>query len=294
MIIMEKMPYGLENTAVCIGKFDGLHSGHKVLIDAIKRYEDRKKVLFTFSFPEAEHIYSREEKRYLAEKMGIDIYIECPFDEHLSRMSPEQFIKQILMEECGASVIAVGEDFQFGYQRSGDAELLKKYSYTYGYDLEVFPKKQLYGEVVSSTRIRKELKNGTIETVNRLLGHNYFILGEVCHGNQIGRTLNMPTANQNLSEHKILPSFGVYASRIHMGKQVYTGVTNLGIKPTIPGKNKAGAETYIMNFNSDLYGKEICVELCAFLRGEQKFSGLDALKRQMEDDKRNADLFFRQ
>lgn len=295
MMILEKRPFALTDTAVCIGKFDGLHSGHRLLTDSISRYDKLKKVLFTFSFGDVPGIYSSSEKRYVAEKLGIDIYIDCPFDEELSHMPPEVFLEKVLVGECGAKVISVGEDFRFGYNRQGDVGFLRKNSVIYGYELNVFPKKRMYGDVVSSTRIRYELENGSIERVNALLGHPYLIYGEVCHGNRIGgRKFHMPTANQILPSEKILPPFGVYASQICIDGHVYHGVTNIGVKPTIPGVNQAGAETYIMGFDSDLYGKNICVELCAFLRSEKKFPDMDALMAQMEEDKNNAYLFFKQ
>lgn len=293
MMILKERPFALTGTAVCIGKFDGLHSGHRLLIDSIGGYDKLKKVLFTFSFGDVPGIYTPAEKRYLAERLGIDIYIECPFDETLSHMSPEMFVETVLAGECGAEVISVGEDFRFGHNREGDVALLQKYSKRYGYELNVFPKKRMYGDVVSSTRIRSELKKGDIQRVNALLGHPYLIYGEVCHGNQIGgRRLHMPTANQIISSDKLLPPFGVYASQIRACGQVYHGVTNLGVKPTIPGENKVGAETHIMEFDSELYGEAICVELCAFLRSERKFADMEALMRQMEEDKKKASIYF--
>lgn len=293
MIVLEEMPYRLKNTAICIGKFDGLHCGHRLLTDSIQSYPDKTKVLFTFSIPNTKNIYAPEEKRYLAEQMGMDVYIDCPFDERLFLMKPEEFLEQILIRQCGADVISVGEDFRFGYERRGDVRLLRAFQKTYNYELNIFPKKEMFGEVVSSTGIRKYLQEGNLQTVNELLGQPYFIYGTVCHGNQIGgKVLHMPTANQLPAAEKILPPFGVYASRIKWNGRSYEGVTNIGIKPTIPGENQAGAETYIMDFDSELYGEKICVELCAFLRGEQKFAGLEALRRQMEEDKRNASIFF--
>lgn len=294
MKILEHGPYKLNNTAVCIGKFDGLHSGHRLLLDSIRESKDLTRVLFTFRFSGSKHIYSSLEKRYLAEKLGIEAYIDQPFDESLSHMDPKAFLEHILIRQCGARVISVGEDFRFGYKRQGDVAFLQKYSSLYGYELKVFPKKKMFGEPVSSTRIREELENGNIGTVNSLLGHPYFIYGEVCRGNQIGRTIQMPTVNQVPEPEKILPPYGVYASRIHTQYGEYMGVTNLGVKPTIPGKSRVGAETYIMDFDREIYGEMICVELFAFLRGEQRFSGLDTLKIQLEEDKKNACLFFRQ
>lgn len=289
MIVLEQKPYQLEHTAVCIGKFDGLHSGHRLLLDSIRECRNMQKVLFTFSFPDSEYIYSVEEKRYLAEKLGMDVYIDCPFGEELSRMTPEAFLQHILLRECGARVISVGEDFRFGYRRSGDVQFLRERSGIDGFELRVFSKKKMFGEEVSSTRIRQLLREGNIGMVNGLLGQPYFIYGTVCHGNKLGKTqLNMPTANQIPPAGKILPPFGVYASRVHVNGEVFDGVTNIGIKPTVPGENRTGVETHLLGFHSDLYGKDIRVDLCAFLRREQRFSGLEELKEQMEKDKQKA------
>ncbi len=294
MIVLEKGPYRLEHTAICIGKFDGLHRGHRLLIDGIGSYKHKQNVLFTFSFPNTASIYSEREKRYLAEQLGIDVYINCPFDHRLSHMSPETFLQEILLEQCGADVISVGEDFRFGFGRSGDVGLLRASSERDGFALHVFPKKEMFGEPVSSTRIRQMLAAGEIGKAGELLGQPYFIYGTVCHGNQIAREkLDMPTANQLLPPGKLLPPFGVYASRVRTKYGDYHGVTNIGRKPTIPGENAAGAETHIFNFNSDLYGTELFVELHAFLRGERKFSGLDALREQMKADKEQCVQYFK-
>lgn len=294
MIVLEKMPYRLEHTAICIGKFDGLHCGHRVLIDSIRQYENKQKVLFTFSFPDTGSIYSEQEKRFLAEKLGIDVYINCPFDDRLSHMSPGEFLDQVLRGQCGADVISVGEDFRFGFGRSGDVNFLRGRSERDGFTLHVFPKKEMCGEPVSSTRIRKLLGDGEIEKAGELLGQPYFIYETVCHGNQIARAmLDMPTANQIPPPGKILPPFGVYASRVRTKYGVYDSVTNIGRKPTIPGENAAGVETHIFEFDSDLYGTKLCVELYAFLRREQKFSGLDALREQMKTDKERCAAYFR-
>ena len=294
MIVLEKRPYRLEHTAICIGKFDGLHGGHRLLIDGIDSYKEKQNVLFTFSFPDTASIYSEREKRYLAEQLGIDVYINCPFDHKLSHMPPEAFLREILPEECGADVISVGEDFRFGFGRSGDVDFLRARSAIDGFALHVVPKKEMYGEPVSSTRIRQLLAAGEIGKAGELLGQPYFICGTVCHGNQIAREkLDMPTANQLLPAGKILPPFGVYASRVKTKYGDYHGVTNIGRKPTIPGENAAGAETHIFNFDSDLYGTELLVELHAFLRGERKFSGLDALRVQMKADKERCVQYFK-
>lgn len=292
MVILDKGPYLLSDTSVCIGKFDGLHSGHQLLIDAVRTSECRTKAMFTFSFMTNEHIYSEEEKRYLAEKMGMDVYITCPFDRSLAHMSPHDFLKEILIDQCGAREICVGEDFRFGFERQGDVAFLAEYQKIYGYRLRVFAKKKMDGECVSSTRIRRVLKEESVTEANRLLGRPYVIYGKVLMGNQIGRTLNMPTANQIPSEGKVMPAFGVYASVVYLDGKKYCGVTNVGVKPTIPGENIVGAETYIMDFQEEIYGKNICVELHGFLRKEKKFTNLMMLKEQMKTDKERAYRFL--
>ncbi len=292
MIILDHEPYQLSDTAICIGKFDGLHQGHQVLLDAIKKSSCKTKVLFTFDFDSLEQIYDANEKQYIAEELGIDVFISREFDHSLRHMSPKDFLEKILVEQCGAKLICVGDDFRFGYERKGDIHFLKQYQDTYNYDLMVFKKKSEDGSCISSTRIRKELRQGTIQKVNEWLGRPYIICGNVVHGNQLGHTLGMPTANLIPAQHKVLPRFGVYASKTKVNGQWYTSVTNLGIKPTIPGETVVGAETYIFDFNEDIYGKEICVELHGFIRGEKKFSDLEQLKQQMEKDKENVRKFF--
>ena len=294
MIVVKKQPYQMKNTAVCIGKFDGLHMGHQSLIAEISKYTQYQKVLFTFAFPEGPYILTPEEKYVKAEKLGIDFYVECPFDETLKELSAEEFFDEILLRQCDAKVICVGDDFHFGKNRGGDVRLLQKMSEKAGIVCIVVPKKKMYDEIISSTRIRKCLGDGSLSLANELLGAPYMVMGEVVHGNKIGRTLDMPTANQIPEGRKLLPPFGVYASRVCVEGEYYFGVTNLGVKPTIPGENQIGVETCLLQFEGDLYGKKIQVELCEFIRGERKFANLEQLMHQMEADKKNAGLFFGQ
>ena len=251
-------------------------------------------MLFTFAFPKAPYILSPEEKRTKAEKLGIDTYVECPFDEALKEMTPKEFFEEILVRQCDARVICVGDDFHFGKDRAGNVDILQKLAKEAGITCIVVKKKKMYDEIISSTRIREALVKGDLSLANELLGMPYMVQGEVVHGNEIGRTLDMPTANQISDARKILPPFGVYASKVSFEGKQYYGVTNLGVKPTIPGENLVGAETCLLQFEGDLYGKVIQVELCHFLRGERKFAGLEQLMHQMEADKKNAGLFFGQ
>lgn len=294
MDVINKRPYQLKNSAVCIGKFDGLHRGHQSLIEEISHFSGCNKVLFTFAFPGVPYILSPEEKRTKAEKLGIDTYVECPFDEALKEMTPKEFFEEILVRQCDAGVICVGDDFHFGKDRAGNVDILQNLAKEAGITCIVVKKKKMYDEIISSTRIREALAKGDLSLANELLGMPYMVQGEVVHGNEIGRTLDMPTANQIPDARKILPPFGVYASKVSFEGKQYYGVTNLGVKPTIPGENQVGAETCLLHFKGNLYGKNLQVELCCFLRGERKFAGLEQLMHQMEADKKNASLFFGQ
>lgn len=280
-------------TAVTLGKFDGIHIGHRLLIDQIvsSKEEGLTPVMFTFSSANVirkdsidSYIYTEDEKREILEEMGLDILISYPFDDDIKHMDAERFIKDILVDQLQAKRVVVGSDYCFGYQRQGNVDLLLKSSARYGYKCIVYDKICLENTVVSSTSIRNELLNGNIELVNRMLGREYSITGEVQYGNQIGRTLGMPTANIRPATDKLLPPNGVYVTKIRFDDNEYAGITNIGYKPTIGGETQPGVETYIFDYNGHLYGKKITVQFCTFVRGEQKFSNLERLKEQMHKD----------
>ncbi len=285
-----------QGSVVCIGKFNGMHIGHQALIQYAAAEAKRRSFLsgvITFTCdglcpPIPREIYTEQEKKKLTEESGIDWYKSYPFTEEFRQMSPERFIQKILHEECHAKIVVVGEDFRFGFGRRGDIRLLDTMSAQYSYECRHFERIAYDGQVVSSSRIRALLAEGKIEKVNKLLGRPFFLEGTVVMGNQIGRTLDMPTVNLIPAESKLLPPNGVYASRVTVDGAVYKGVTNIGIKPTIPGKQGYCAETYLFDFHENIYGKNICVELFRFLRPEKKFSGLEELKENMERDKKEA------
>ena len=229
-----------------------------------------------------------QEKRDLLQRLGVEREVLFPFREETKSMTPEAFIQEILVERMDAKLICVGEDFRFGCGRRGNVEMLDEYASKYGYELCVFPKICEDGEVISSTRIRRELAEGKIETANRLLGDPYFVSGEVVHGNALGRTIGMPTANLVPGSQKLLPVYGVYASRVEVDGKIYAGVTNVGVKPTV-GASQANVETTLLHFDGDLYGKQMKVYFLYFLRPEQRFESLDALKAQMAYDKKRAE-----
>lgn len=287
MEILTDLDFKRKNTAVCIGKFDGIHRGHRRLLEKAKE-DGLALLMITFLFPEHKGIYSIEEKQFLADKLGVDIFVSIPVTEEFMKMSPETFIEEILVERCGARHIVVGADFHFGYRRRGTAELLQRAGERYGFCVSVMEKLKEDGEVISSTRIRSLLGKGEMEQANRLLQTPYFIMGKVEKGNQIGRKMDVPTANITPSVQKELPPFGVYAARALVDGRVYDGVCNLGVKPTIPGNNKTGLEIWLFDFDGSLYEKEMVVSLYSYQRPERAFSGIDELKEQILSDTRQA------
>lgn len=292
MEIIKGLDFKIENSAVSLGKFDGFHRGHRLLLDRILEHPKFHATVFTFDgILNGKQIYLEEEKRSLLERLGVEREVLFPFSEKTRSMTPETFIREMLVNQMDAKLICVGEDFHFGKDRRGDVDMLSKYAPQYGYELCVFPKIKEDGEVISSTRIRGELAQGRIEKANRLLGDPYFVRGEVVHGNALGRTIGMPTANLLPGEQKLLPAYGVYATRVEADGKVYGGVTNVGVKPTI-GADRANVETTLLHFDGDLYGKQITVYFLEFLRPEQRFDSLEELKAQMSRDKAKAEKIW--
>lgn len=284
-------------TAVSLGKFDGIHRGHGRLMECLKakKKSGLKSVIFTFDIPPAQGMGKRErgkalttneEKISLFERHGIDYVLECPFTPEIRHMEPEDFVEMIAGRLHVKSFV-VGTDFHYGYQRRGDYLLLQKLSGRYGYGVEVVKKERDGGRDISSTLVREEVAAGRIEEANRLLGYRYFVQGVVMHGNEIGRSIGVPTANLIPPKEKLLPPFGVYVTRTDVcGKpgKPYFGMTNVGLKPTIQGNNPVGVETHLFDFDGDLYGKTIKVEFCALVRLEKKFASIEALKQQLLQD----------
>ena len=286
--------FRLENSAVCLGKFDGIHMGHRLLIDKIQTYKEQglQSVVFTFALHpstlfsngDAKLIDTMSEKVNKLEQLGVHTLVSYPFTKHTASMEPEQFIDNVLVKKIDAKVIVVGNDFHFGHQRKGNVSLLRKYADKFGYEVVSLEKLEEENQVVSSTRIRNEIKVGNMEKVTRLLTVPYAIVGEVIHGKQLGRTIGMPTINQQVEDNKIVPKHGVYVSKVYLPDGVYGGITNIGIKPTVSGEKQVGVETHIFDFEGDLYGKVLKTEILHFVRKEQKFDSVEALKKQMHKD----------
>lgn len=290
------------NCAVTLGKFDGIHLGHQQLLHQIisLKKQGYTSVMFTFMlhpgnlFSEKEFklIYTEEEKLEKVKKSGMDVLISYPFTEETRSMEPEDFIKKILVEQLDTKVIVVGNDYRFGYQRRGDVKLLEKYADTYGYKVIAIEKSKHKDTIISSSAIRSAIKAGDMELANEMLGQPYHIRGEVIHGRKLGRTFGMPTTNMIPASSKLLPPYGVYTSKTLIDGIYYPGVTNIGFKPTVGEEKQVGIETYIFDYNADLYGKTIEVELYRFQRPELKFDTIDELILTMEKDKAEAQQYF--
>lgn len=285
----------LPKTAVVLGNFDGIHKGHMLLINKAKevaREEGIKTAVFTFephpSFvltnrTPVDLIYTPYEKEKIMEIEGLDYYIVLPFSKETASMLPQQFIEDIILKQMNAQVVIIGADYRFGKNRTGDFSMLVAYSKDHDFDVNVVHKLRHENQDISSTWIRDEIKKGNLELANNLMGRSFFFSGEVMHGKHLGTTIGFPTANIIPDPTKLLPPRGVYASTVQVHKKVYQGITNIGLNPTVDGQSVT-VEAHILNFDEDIYGQEIDINLYSFLRSEIKFKGLEELKQQINLD----------
>ena len=289
-------------SVITLGKFDGVHIGHKKLINRILEIGKRDgllTVIFTFDaspqvrlgYRKPQTLLSNEERRQRIESLGVDTLIEYPFTLQVRNMEPEDFITEILVNKLHVKAVVVGSDFHFGKNRRGNSIMLKQMGRRYGFKVEVLNKVMDGTREVSSTYIREELLEGHMEKVNRLLGYPYMVIGDIVHGHQLGRTIGVPTINQIPESGKLLPPRGVYTSVTWIDGQKFYGVSNIGIKPTVQEKF-VGVETYLFHCDLDLYGKEACVQLFHYQRPEAKFDSVEELRIQMNKDKELGEKYF--
>ncbi len=290
-----------KRSVVTLGKFDGLHRGHNKLLSETLRtgkngYET---VVFTFDVSPlvrlgtkiTRTLLTNEERKILLERKGIDCLIECPFVDAVIKMAPEDFIRDILVRKLKAGCVIVGPDFHFGYQRRGTPAMLAEMGKEYGFQVKVMEKQTDGERVISSTWIRETLREGKIETVNRLLGYPYFVRQTVVHGRHLGRTWGLPTINQIPENGKLLPPFGVYATKSYVDGKTYYGISNVGVKPTVEVPF-AGVETFLFDCHENLYGKNAWVEFYHFVRPECKFDSVEELREQIQRDALAGKLYF--
>lgn len=249
-----------EPTAISLGKFDGIHRGHELLLEQLlkKKQEGYKTVIFTFNIPpkkvldseDIKLLTTNEEKMHMFDSFGIDYLIECPFTPEIMTMEPECFI-EMLVKNLSVKCIVAGEDFCFGHNRRGNYQMLKEYADKLSYEAIILPKMKEEKRDISSTFVREEISAGRIEMANKLLGYPYFVSGQVKHGKHIGRTIGFPTVNLIPPQNKLLPKYGVYITKVTIDGIVYHGITNVGCKPTIEGENPVGIETHILDFKQN-------------------------------------------
>lgn len=283
-----RLPVG--ECAVAIGLFDGFHIAHRELVKKTREIAEKNGLragIFTFISNETikkstKKIYSTEEKLKIAESLGAEFAVICDFTL-ISGISAEDFVKGTLITDISAKIAVAGFNFRFGKGALGNAEMLAELMQSHGGDALIFDEYAYNGRAVSSTVIRELLTEGRMEEATALLGEPYFLTGVVSHGDGRGKSLGLPTVNTDIPEGKLVPRVGVYRSAVAVGDRIYAGVTNVGTCPTF-GVRVPHAETYILDFDGDLYGKDIRVYLLEFLRDERHFESAEELILQIKLD----------
>ena len=288
-----------KGTAVAMGFFDGIHIGHRAVIEGAVRWaraHGAAPAVFTFGLPtenkmKGKRLLSTADKHALIESLGVEHYL-CPEFEQIKGMSPEQFVLGIV-RDCHARALFCGENFTFGAKAAGNPDLLKKLCAPLGVEVVVVPMAQFEEKPVSSTRIRTALEGGDIPAANAMLGMPYAIRFAVHHGAGLGRTLGVPTINQIYPNGFQMPRFGIYITRTKIGDQWYPSATGLGTRPTVNvDETKVTCETFIPDFSGDLYGTDPVVEFHAYLSPSKKFETLDQLRDCINHAAQRAKEYF--
>jgi len=285
-----------KESILTIGTFDGVHIGHNKILT--KLVEESKKnnlssLIMTF-FPhprivlqkseEIKMIDTMDEKIHLFEKTGVDNLIIQPFDENFSKIRAKEFVEEILVKKLNIKHIIIGYDHRFGKDREASVEDLKKFGLNYMFTVEEIAAQEIHSIAISSTKIRNAILKGEIKKCNEYLGRNFMLTGEVVHGDGLGKKINFPTANiEIIDTYKIIPKNGVYLVKTIINSEIYFGMMNIGVRPTIGGKNKS-LEIHFFNFKDNIYNKTISVEIICKIRDEEKFSSIDELKIQLKKD----------
>ncbi len=284
-------PDSAKPASVALGLFDGVHIGHREVLG--KALENRALTPCVFTYTISDFV-PKNKKNYVAltpdeqkcnilERMGFELIVMPDFDT-FKNLEPEEFVEKMLIEKMGAKELTCGYDFTFGNMGKGNTEQLCQIAQKHGVKVNVLNPITMDGEPVSSTRIREAILQGKMDQASRMLGRRFSIRLKVEYGNQIGRMMDFPTINQVFPRHHIVPKYGVYSTVVNIDGKLYGGVTNVGVKPTV-GSDGPLAETYIMDFSGDLYGKIVEVYFFRFVRPETKFSSIEQLKQQIANDK---------
>ncbi|WP_119793383.1 bifunctional riboflavin kinase/FAD synthetase [Flavobacterium anhuiense] len=293
-----------KKTILTLGTFDGVHIGHKKILERITQNTENGKyeslVLTFFPHPrmvlqeksEIRLLNTIDEKIKLLEATGIENLVVHPFNESFSRLTAEEFVRTILVEKFQIQKIIIGHDHRFGRNRTANIDDLIAFGIEYGFEVEQISAEEIQDVSVSSTKIRKALNEGNMTLANEYLGYSYFLNGTIVKGKQLGRTIGFPTANIHIEEdYKLIPKIGVYVVRAVVNNETVFGMMNIGFNPTVNGE-KQTIEVHLFNFDKDIYDQNIEVSLLHYIREEQKFSSVDALKAQLDQDKINSLAFI--
>jgi riboflavin kinase/FMN adenylyltransferase len=288
----------IKNAVVTIGTFDGVHLGHRKIIERIQQLAkafDGETVILTF-FPHPRMILHPEdqglkmintidEKAQLLEQLGVDHLIITPFSRDFSNQTADEYIRDVLVNKIGTKKIVIGYDHRFGKDRQGSLAELQQAAPVYGFEVVEIPEQDIHDVAVSSTRIRNALLNTEIDLANEFLGYPFFVTGKVTRGDQIGRTIGYPTANILIEEtYKLIPADGIFAVKVYLNEREYKGMGYIGHRPTISGMTR-NIEVNIFDFNEDIYTQSIRMEFLHYVRGDIKFTSLDELTTQLGKDK---------
>ncbi|WP_395043499.1 bifunctional riboflavin kinase/FAD synthetase [Flavobacterium sp.] len=293
-----------EKSIVTIGTFDGVHVGHKHILEKLilnaKEHKCESLVLTFFPHPKmvlqesssVKLLNTMDEKNYLLEKIGVDNLVIHPFDKDFSRLTAEEFVKNILVDKFNIQKIIIGYDHRFGRNRTANINDLIHFGKKYNFEVEEISAQEVNDIAVSSTKIRNAILDGNIALANNYLGYNYFFNGKVVKGKQLGRTIGFPTANIHIEEdYKLIPKNGVYIVNCLVKNISINGIMNIGSRPTVAGKGIT-IEVYLLDFEIDIYDQNITVNILNYVRDEEKFNSLEDLKIQLELDKKFAIDYF--
>ncbi|MBG15800.1 MAG: riboflavin biosynthesis protein RibF [Crocinitomicaceae bacterium] len=293
----------IKNPVITVGTFDGVHIGHQTIIKRINKIAENcqgESVLLTFDphprkvilndNSSLKLINTIDEKINLLEKYGLDHLVIHPFTKEFSRISPTEYVRDLLVNQLNAHHLVIGYDHQFGRNREGNLDLLNELSPLYGFKIDEISAQEINAIKISSTKIRNAIYDGDIQKTNNYLGHRFTLSGTVREGEKIGRTIGFPTANIDISDFdKIKPSEGVYAVKVNANNSTYNGMMNIGTRPTLNKKeNITSYEVHIFNFNQNIYNQKITVEFIDRIREEKKFDDINALKLQLIDDQKKS------
>jgi riboflavin kinase/FMN adenylyltransferase len=285
-----------KKTILTLGTFDGVHIGHKKILERITQNTENGKyeslVLTFFPHPrmvlqeksEIRLLNTINEKIELLEATGIENLVVHPFNESFSRLTAEEFVHTILVDKFQIQKIIIGHDHRFGRNRTANIDDLIAFGQEYGFEVEQISAEEIQDVSVSSTKIRKALNEGNMALANKYLGYEYFLNGTVVKGKQLGRTIGFPTANIHIEEdYKLIPKIGVYVVKAVVNEKTVYGMMNIGFNPTVNG-DKQTIEVHLFNFDQDIYDQNIKVSLLHYIREERKFGSLDALKARLNQD----------